>query len=347
MSEYHTNLQPTYNSASSLSLMKASDALSRPLAIGALTKALSRVSLVPLAESHNTLATVVAQSNWLPIGEMISNSLAPLADAQRSLSEVLTQSLAIPNLGFVVAKSNATIAGALESIQAIHAVTQFQNRVGISPLYTSIFGHVQEIGETYRELLRETAGIAASRHNLAEIRQTWARMVTPSSAVANFAHSLRLGLVPAPAGTLTLAPLSSLEDPRGLLKRLLADLNPELVDKWEGAWQALGSSNPDRLSQAPFSFRELLRMVLDGLVSDVGVDLSEQNSKRKGQVRRILRGKEAEFADAMAKAVAAQYDYLSKPAHTSYRNEVAVQAALMAGDGLLLFLLSHGRCEGL
>ena len=37
------------------------------------------------------------------------------------------------------------------------------------------------------------------------------------------------------------------------------------------------------------------------------------------------------------------YDFLSKSAHTSYRNEVAVQAALMAGDGLLLILLSGRR----
>ena len=35
------------------------------------------------------------------------------------------------------------------------------------------------------------------------------------------------------------------------------------------------------------------------------------------------------------------YDFLGKPAHTTYRNEVAVQAALMAGDGRLLLLLSN------
>ncbi len=35
------------------------------------------------------------------------------------------------------------------------------------------------------------------------------------------------------------------------------------------------------------------------------------------------------------------YDFFSKPVHTTYRDTVAVQAALMAGNSLLLLLLSN------
>ena len=141
----------------------------------------------------------------------------------------------------------------------------------------------------------------------------------------------------------TLLPIREQENPQEILERSLTDLNPDLVDKWQGSWQALSDSNPDRLSQAASSYRELIRMVLDELAPDVEVDPSKQGSKRKMQVRQVLDGREGNFAEAMVEGLPRLYDFLSKSAHTSYRNEVAVQAALMAGDGLLLILLSSRR----
>ena len=82
-------------------------------------------------------------------------------------------------------------------------------------------------------------------------------------------------------------------------------------------------------------------MVLDELAPDVEVDHSKQGSRRKMQVRQVLNGREGDFAGAMVEGLPKLYDFFSKSTHTSYRNEVAVQAALMAGDGLLLILLSR------
>ena len=131
------------------------------------------------------------------------------------------------------------------------------------------------------------------------------------------------------------------EDSQGSLYLFLVDVNPELLVKWQGSWQALEGSNPDRLSQAASSYKELIRMLLDELAPDVDVDRSVKGSKRKLQVRQLLPGAEGDFAYVMVEGLSKLYDYLCKPAHTVYRNEAAVRWALQTGDDLLMFLLSN------
>ena len=139
------------------------------------------------------------------------------------------------------------------------------------------------------------------------------------------------------------SPALDWENSRDDLKLLLTQLNVDFVDKWQGSWQALMESNPDRLSQAASSYRELIRMVLDKLAPDVEVDRLRQGSKRKMQVRQVLEGCERDFAEVMVEGLDKLYSLLSKYAHTSFRNGIAVQGALMAGDGLLLILLTGRR----
>ena len=149
---------------------------------------------------------------------------------------------------------------------------------------------------------------------------------------------------PMPEGNDKALSLSSeVEDTQKLLHRLLSALNTDLVTKWKGSWQVLGDSNPDKLSQAASSYRELIRMVLDKLAPDVEVDRLQQGSKRKMQVRQVLEGCERDFAEVMVEGLHKLYSLLSKYAHTSFRNGIAVQGALMAGDGLLLILLTGRR----
>lgn len=49
------------------------------------------------------------------------------------------------------------------------------------------------------------------------------------------------------------------------LERLLGKTDPRLRERWLGAWQALGSDNPDAASQAANSTVEVLRQVIGGL----------------------------------------------------------------------------------
>jgi hypothetical protein len=56
------------------------------------------------------------------------------------------------------------------------------------------------------------------------------------------------------------------------LRELLEKLDPKLMRRWEGAWDALDSSNPDRFSQAANSMVELLDQVIKQVCT--GTDLA-------------------------------------------------------------------------
>ena len=324
---------------------------------GVMAKNMSSFALAPLGSALDVFPKIVPQllspANMFPqsiapsadtqrrLSKVFAQSIAPLADTQRRLSKMFAQSIALPNLGFIVSQNNASIASAMKDIQAVYSAPHIRMQGFDKVFYPGVLRDIRDISASYRMLFSESSKMAAARRDLTAVQQIWSRMLIPSSTVASFTHSLRSGVALRPEpNSETLTPLSDREDPRELLDLLLADLNPDLVDKWKGSWQALGDSNPDRLSQAAFSYRELIRMVLDELAPEVEVDPSEQGSKRKKQVRQVLDGREGDFAGAMVEGLPKLYDFLSKSAHTTYRNEIAVQAALMAGDGLLLILLS-------
>ena len=359
------SLRRTIQGVAAVDVMKSANPISGSLAGGVMAKTMGSTSLASLVEAHRPLSSitqsltslaeahrplsVIAQS-LTPLAEahrplsVVAQSLAPLAEAHRTLSGVMAQSLAIPNLGLVISRNNAMIAGAIEDIQAVCSAPNIRVHGVGNVLYPGVLRDIQDIGDSYHTLLSETAKITVAREDLSEMHHSWSRMLVPSSTLANFTYSLRSEVALEPEmDSVTLPHISDGEAPQETLEHLLTDLNPDLVDKWQGSWQALRESNPDGLSQASFSYRELIRMVLDELAPNVEVDHSKQESKRKKQVRHVLDGREGDFAQAMVEGLPRLYDFLSKSAHTSYRNRVAVQAALLAGDGLLLILLSSRR----
>ena len=290
---------------------------------------------------ENALSKEVSQSFPSGLDDRLSQALAPLAETQHRLSGLTAQLAALPDLGFVFSQNNTLIAKAVEDVQALNSLAAIRAQGIDNALYSGVLRDIQNMGTSIRSLFSETAKIAGETRDFSGMQQTWSRMLMPSSTVANYTLSLRSELEVKPDTAIEiLPPLPHREDPQEPLHLLLIDLNPELADKWRGSWEALEGSNPDGLSQAAFSYRELLRMVLDELAPEVEVDRSEQGSKRKKQVLQVLRGSEGEFAYSMVVGLSKLYDFLSKPAHTIYRNRLAVRAALMSGDGLLLLLLS-------
>ena len=341
LSQAVDSLRRTLEGVASVELMKAKNAMSKSLVGGVLAETMGSTSFGAFGSAAGALPKGVAQPFSLMVEKMFSQSVAPLADMQRKLSRVIAQAISIPDLGLVISRNNAIVARAIEDIQAVYSVPDIRINGFDKVLYPGVLLDIRDISASYRSLLSDTAKIAIPRQDSSKVHHTWSRMLIPSSTVGNFTRSLRAQVaLPPEANNEPLPPLSDREDQQALLD-LLTYLNPDLADRWKGSWQALSDSNPDRLRQAAFSYRELIRMVLDELAPDVEVDPSKQGSKRKAQVRQVLDGREADFAGAMVEGLPKLYDSLSKSAHTPYRNEVAVRAALMAGDGLLLFLLSN------
>ena len=300
----------------------------------------SFAGLLKVADGVGQFVQLHQQSvSWLAeLSKVFAQSIAPLADAQLTLSKVIAQSLALPNLGFVMSQNSTMLSRAIEDIQAVHSAPQIRVHGFDKVFYPGVLSDIRDISASYRMLLGESSTMAAAGRDLTEMQQIWSGMLIPSSTVASYTHSLRSGvaLTPEPNRE-SLPPLYDREEPQGKLYLLLAELNPDLVDRWKGSWQALGDTNPDGLCQAAFSYRELIRLVLDELAPEVEIDPSEQGSKRKNQVRQVRGGLEGDFLCAMVKGL---YDLLSKYAHTTNRTEAEVQGALMTGDGFLLILLS-------
>ena len=344
LSQVMDRLQRIFDGVASVQLMKATDAMSESLVDGVLAKTMGNTSLAAFASATGVLPKLATLPFSLKLEDVFSQSLAPLADTQRRLSAVTAQSLAIPDLGLVISRNNAMIARAIEDIQAVFSAPNIRVHGFDRVLYPGVLRDIRDIGASYRAYFSETAKIAVAREDLSEMQHLWSRMLIPSSTVANFTHSLcsEVALGPETHGVTRFSTLDR-EDSQQELGQLLTELNPDLVDKWRGSWQALIDTNPDRLSQAASSYRELIRIVLDELAPDVEVDPSDNRSKRKMQVRQVLDGCERDFAVTLVEGLPKLYGFLSKAVHTSYRNEVAVQAALMAGDGLLLMLLSSRR----
>ena len=335
------SIRRTFDAALHPGVTKAMNALSLPVLTGALPDTMTSQTLTSLASVSDELSKTILHQISPKIQGTLRQSLVPLADSQHRLSQMIAQSVTIPDLGFPLSQNNVMIARAIENIQAVYTTPKIPMNGLDTYFYPGMLRGIRDISTSFGTLLRETADIAAVGQDASDLPQTWSRMLLPSSSIANFTHSLRVETNLAPElDSIALSPLSSHGYTNTLLAQLLTRLNPDLARKWEGSWQALGGSNPDRLSQAASSFRELIRMVLDELAPDVKADHSKQGSKRKTQVREILEGREADFAGALVEGLSELYGFLSKAAHTAYRNEVAVQAALMAGDGLLLLLLS-------
>ena len=289
------SLRHTYKAATAVHVTKAKNTISESFASGTMAKNMSSFALTPPASVLDAFPKTVPQlfspmpvdilgQSIAPLGDtqrrlskVFAQSIAPLADAQRRLSKVFAQSIALPNLGFVVSQNNAMISSAIEDIQAVYSAPHIRVQGFDRVFYPGVLCDIRDISASYRILFSESSTMAAARRDLTAKQQIWSRMLMPSSTIASFTRSLRSGVALRPEPNReTLPPLSDREDPRELLDLLLADLNPDLVDKWKGSWQALGDSNPDRLSQAAFSYRELIRMVLDELAPEVEVDPSER-----------------------------------------------------------------------
>jgi hypothetical protein len=128
------------------------------------------------------------------------------------------------------------------------------------------------------------------------------------------------------------------------LDALLESMDPDFPPMRRGAWAAFRSGSPDKLRQAAVSQRELVRQVFQNMFPDVPIPIieGEPDSKLRARVAAALQSDSAgDFALSMARAVVSLYRYLSKITHTNYKHEQAVGATLIAGEGLLLFVLSQ------
>jgi hypothetical protein len=301
-------------------------------------------SLVPPPVFEDLLAVSAAMEQVM---KPISEAMQPLLDAQARytplIAEIMRSQSAFGGIGEFIARNNASIARALENIQAVGLAAQLRCSSLDQVLYVGVTDHLREVGQAYKGLLDSQIARMADIRPAVAPHLVWRDITVPSVSVGSYTRSLRWEVRVEEDEPISLDQLDFEQGAGPQLDDLLADLDRRFVDVRRGSWQAIRSNNPESVRHAAVSHRELVRQVLALLVPEADGDAKERGSKIKGAVRHLLGGSEtsADFAVALSIAVYSLYNYLSKATHTNYRHVQAVQAALIAGEGLLLFLLAH------
>jgi Predicted pPIWI-associating nuclease len=116
------------------------------------------------------------------------------------------------------------------------------------------------------------------------------------------------------------------------LDELLQRLDPKLRRRREGAWAALQSENPDRLSQAANSMVELLDQVIGQVCKDV--DLATFLTKK------YQTNQKTEWMNATRKWIQQTKDNLhSTKHHVDHQSEQLTKALLTTAENVILVLL--------
>lgn len=128
------------------------------------------------------------------------------------------------------------------------------------------------------------------------------------------------------------------QDEKEEIDELLDILNPSLKAKRIGAWQALKSDNPDRLSQATNSMVKLLDKVIGELCQDISfAEYLEQ---------RFESDKEIKYAESIRKFIGHTKNNLHRVKHhNDYNNKNLVETLLTFAEKLIHLLLEKKQLK--
>ena len=277
--------------------------------------------------------------------DMLTPSLTAVLEVQESYTALFRQ-FTQPGTFFldmqkVIASSSILTNEALQNIGAIGLAASNLGAQLDHLLYSGVTDHLRHVGESYREF----SAYAISRFQSSPLSAALVQrdVTVPSLTVASYTGSLRNA---AESKVGVDSPLISSYGEEGVgreLDELLGKIKPEFTSMRRGSWEALGSTNPERFRHAAVSHRELILQVFRQLIPDAPIEEDQPGSKLKNRVKILMGGSEssAELAAHVSRAVFALYGYMNKITHGDERHEQAVRGALLTGEGLLLFLLSH------
>lgn len=278
-----------------------------------------------------------------PTIEFLKHSLPNLLDTQALGAELLRSISAdemTSSVRSILAEHNSLIASSIVHIEALQRAILSQAIP--SEVFHGFATGLGGITGTYQQLMSdELAGLVSLPADVLTIRG-WESVTLPTIAVQEYSAAVGT-LVEEPQDR---RPFTHRQERLGKLEieleTHLDTLRYEFKLMRRGSWEALEGDNPDRLRHAASSAREVIRQVLQELFPDIELDEDELGSKMKRRVRAALRSETAgALAFKVADAVHAYYSFLSKPAHTWYGNPAALEAALVAGDAMLLFIFAH------
>ena len=269
--------------------------------------------------------------------EGINGAIRSLLEVQQQNSGLMASALETLRLHATEAFSrsvNISVTRALDDVFAIRAMGAV-GHLGVSPAWLT--DALPSITAAMQGVFSESVRSLADRPTVSP--DNLIRLAIPPAATASYSRALRLTVDPATSGPSTVA---AERGPDPELERLLLELGAPFLTKYHGMWAALTQRHPDHLRHTAVSARELVRTVLQQLIPDVELDADESKSVLKSRVKKLLGGSDsgAEWVSNLALAAVAYYKQLNSYTHEDRDDYEALQAFVVATDGMLLFFLS-------
>lgn len=280
--------------------------------------------------------------------EAMRRAIEPLTRAQMHnatfINTALDKSL-LPDFSSILQTYNLNLANAIDDSLALRKlpfprIAEFQ-LAGLDT-FKPLTIHFPAITEAVGLLNQELPSRMATLDRIAPSDRERATVLAPPLATAAYSRSMRLWLdEDSSAGLPEAYPL---DDPHTQIHLGLATLSPDFVEKHQGAWNALRNGGPDSLRHAAVSMRELIRVVFKQLAPDQKLG-DEDSTRLKARVRHFLEGSRsgAQFATHMALGVDGWFDQMNAHTHGDKKDKAALQALMIAADGVLLYILGHAR----
>jgi DNA-binding MarR family transcriptional regulator len=286
------------------------------------------------------------------ISHTLGAAIQSLLDAQERNGTLLSQlSASIHSFGVeeIARKNNLYLASAINDALAIRQAEfiQLGERVQSSFDFSWISADLVHVNRSFEQLFRQCIEQIRAPSLELPFPVLTENIVVPTGTIAYYTGSLHSFVdAEAMADVPPLADQGFEESGDHSLDTSLSHLNPNFVEMRQGAWSALHGNGPDRLRQASTSQRELLRQLLEHLVPlSLLPEENRQGPQIKARIRVGLRTSEsdAEFIDALAKAVLSYYSQLNKYVHHNMKHEESLRSLMHAGEGLIRFILAKAN----
>ena len=277
-------------------------------------------------------------------------AVQPLLEAEERNASLLWEAMTSLHLApyeQFAKHNNLLLSSAVDNVLAIRQVdlAQLAERLTGTVDLSWAPAQLTAVSESFASLYREQIERLARTIQPPSFDVAVARLSVPAATVSYYTNSVR-SLVEAETGE-DLSPLASIgavEAGDEFLDELLMELDPDFVEMRRGSWHALNAGGPDRLRHAGASQRELLRQVLRYFVPDFELPKESRGGPQiKPRLKTVLhRSKsDAEFVDAVTKALVIYYEQLNKFTHENEKHEESLRALLRTGEGLLRFILAN------
>ncbi len=323
------------------------------------SKAFSSVGETLIDGMRSAATTLTAQVPSVRALAATKSATALFAESQRDSLAALGMTSRIDSVNSLSSRELA--AANLGVSKIINDLGLIQSRLLVNPEAAlnsvSLLPRVADIGQTYNGYIHDVTGGIGPEKAFPDLS---GRIVIPTSTTATFIETVRdVTLVDEEAVEQQSSYDQAWHAHAAMFREVFATLGPNFENMWQGAFQVLHSSNPDRIRLAAHSGREILMQALALLAPDhLFPDEERQPSgnkrivTRQMRIKKILTGNSKssiDWVNSVAAGCDAMYDRLAGVSHdrsTAPRTTAQqVTGYLHTMGGMLLYILDSWSQE--